>query len=142
MKTFKLVSLHVESEEEVLEVPIVDGLIINKEDERSSWLVEVYTDQSFHDKFKKLHDDQAELIVHAIITKKENNPAFFKMKVCSVKLLTGHVSVLLDGTLKQTRSDYAELLLDHLMKSGLSGDELKEEFKLKMKTRPPITSKK
>lgn len=47
MKTFKLVSLHVETKEEFLEVPLEDGLIINKEDERSSWLIEAYTNQSF-----------------------------------------------------------------------------------------------
>ena len=141
MKTFKLVSLHVETKEEFLEVPLEDGLIINKEDERSSWLIEAYTNQSFHEHFTKLHESQTELVIHATITKKENNPAFFKMKVCSVRNLTTHISILLEGNLKRIRSNYAELLLEDLLAKGLTGDQLKEAFSEKMKTKPPILSK-
>lgn len=141
MKTFKLVSLHVETTEEFLEVPLEDGLIINKEDERNFWLIEAYTNQSFHEHFKKLFESQTDLIIHARITKKENNPAFFKMKVCSVRNLNTHVSILLEGKLKPIRSNYAELLLENLLSKGINGDQLKEEFREKMKTKPPLLSK-
>ena len=44
MKSFKLYSLDVVDNDTSVEVPLEDGLILNKEDEHSTWLLEAYTD--------------------------------------------------------------------------------------------------
>ncbi|XJZ27112.1 YwpF-like family protein [Bacillota bacterium Lsc_1132] len=138
MKTFKLISLEVVDEDTVIEVPLTDGLIINKEDEHSTWLLEAYTAAPLYDFFKKLADDNNEMIVQAVITKKDNDPAFFQTKVVNLNQFEHHISVLLQGRLRRARRDYSELLLDSLLQKGFSGEALLHEFKDKMKSKPRI----
>ncbi|MGG3560669.1 YwpF-like family protein [Neobacillus rhizosphaerae] len=141
MKSFKLYSLDVMDGETSVEVPLEDGLILNKEDERSTWLLEAYTDLSLYDFFKTIHDQSRDLIVEAVITKKENAPAYFQTKIVSLNQFEKHISVLFEGHLRRNKSDYSELLLDSLMQKGLKGPALLNEFKEKMKSKPKIKVK-
>ncbi|RTR32957.1 hypothetical protein EKG37_07800 [Robertmurraya yapensis] len=141
MKTFKLISLQIVKQDEWLDIPLEDGLIINKEDENNTWLMECYTDKSFYDLFYECIDQEKELLVQVVITKKENDPAPFKVKARSLQTFENHISVLLEGTLKRAKNHYAELLLGDLLEKGLTGDELLDEFKSKMITRPKLTTK-
>jgi hypothetical protein len=134
MKTFKLISLQIVDGADLTDIELQDGLIINKEDDLRTWLIEAYTKKSYRDYFK----DGEEMIVQVVISKKENDPASFQTKVHSVKEFENNISVLLEGTLKRTRNEYAELVLDDLLKKGMSGDELLYEFKEKMKSRPRL----
>lgn len=139
MKSFKLISLEVVDEEETLiEVPLTDGLIINKEDEHSTWLLEAYTELSLYDFFKQIADEKKDIIVQAVITKKDNDPAFFQTQVSTLNKFERHMSVLLEGRLRRTRRDYSELLLSSLLQKGFSGEALLSEFKDKMKSKPRI----
>lgn len=138
MKTFKLVSLEVLEDDMIVEVPLNDGLIINKEDEQSTWLLEAYSELFLYDYFEKITDQKREIIVQAIITKKENDPAYFQTKISSLKKFEHHISVLFEGRLRRARRDYSELLLESLLQKGLTGDELLHEFKEKMKCKPRI----
>jgi hypothetical protein len=138
MKTFKLISLQIVEEFQLLDIALEDGLIINKEDEQNSWLLEAYTDVSHYDYFQKAFESQQELIVQVVISKKENDPAAFQTKVSIVKKMDGHVSVLFQGKLKRSKNNYAELLLDNLLHKGLGGEALLVEFTEKMKTRPRL----
>ena len=141
MKTFKLVLLEVVENDNLVEVPLHDGLIINKEDERLTWLLEAYTSLSLYDYFKKIQDEGREIIVQAVITKLENDPAFFQTKISTLNKFENHISVLLEGRLRRYRSDYSELLLDSLIQKGLTGQALLTEFKDKMKSKPKIKVK-
>jgi len=141
MKTFKLYSLDVVEDDSSVEVPLVDGLILNKEDDRSTWLLEAYTDLSLYDYFKKISEQNRDIIVEAVITKKENAPAFFQTKICSLLKFEKYISVLFEGHLRRNKSDYSELLLDSLMQKGLKGEELLKEFKEKIKSKPKIKVK-
>ncbi|MDE3840279.1 hypothetical protein C0966_13140 [Bacillus methanolicus] len=134
MKTFKLISLQIVEGTDLKDIELQDGLIINKEDEHSRWLIEAYTKKSYLDYFKA----GDEKIVQVVISKKENDPASFLTKVHSVKEFENNISVLLEGTLKRTRNEYAELVLDDLLKKGMTGDNLLIEFKEKMKSRPRL----
>ncbi|MFD2446736.1 YwpF-like family protein [Bacillus sp. CGMCC 1.16607] len=136
MKTFKLISLQVVEEYRLVDIALVDGLIINKEDDLNTWLIEAYTDLSHQHLFQQAFDRQQDLIVQVVISKKENDPAAFQTKVSSVKKLDDRVSILFQGKLKRSKSNYAETLLDHLLDKGLSGDTLLMEFKDKMKSKP------
>ncbi|MFP7298648.1 YwpF family protein [Neobacillus niacini] len=141
MKTFKLVALEVVDGGNSVEVPLEDGLIINKENERASWLLEAYTDLSLYDYFKKIQEDGRELIVQVVITKRENDPAYFQTKIASLHRFEKHISVLFEGRLRRNRRDYSELLLDSLLEKGLGGQALLEEFKDKMKSKPKLKMK-
>lgn len=141
MKTFKLYSLEVVDDGTVVDVPLKDGLILNKEDDRSTWLLEAYTDLSLYDYFKKISEQDRDIIVEAVITKKENAPAYFQTKICSLNKFEEHISVLLEGHLRRNRSDYSELLLENLLQKGLEGQSLLDEFKEKIKSKPKLKVK-
>jgi hypothetical protein len=138
MKTFKLVSFQVIEDNEVRDIELKDGLIINKEDDKNHWLLEAYTNQTHYDFFQDAFINQRDIIVQVVISKKENDPATFQTKVCIVKKIDQNLSILFKGTLKRTKNHYAEILLDHLVHKGLTGDALMIEFKDKMKTKPRI----
>ena len=138
MKSFKLVSLEILEGDTAVDVPLEHGLIINKEDDRSTWLLEAYTDLSLYDYFKKLSDQDRELIVEAVITKKDNDPAFFQTKIVTLNKFENHIGVLLEGNLRRKRRDYSEILLESLIQKGLGGQALLDEFKEKLKSKPKI----
>jgi hypothetical protein len=125
----------------LVDVPLKDGLILNKEDDRSTWLLEAYTDLSLYDYFKKISEQDRDIIVEAVITKKENAPAYFQTKICSLLKFEEHISVLLEGQLRRNRSDYSELLLENLLQKGLQGQPLLDEFKEKLKSKPKLKVK-
>ncbi len=138
MKTFKLYSLEVVEDDNSVEVPLTDGLIVNKEDDRSTWLLEAYTDLSLYDYFKQISEQNRDIIVEAVITKKENAPAFFQTKICSLIKFENYISVLLEGHLRRNKADYSELLLDNLIQKGFEGQALLLEFKEKMQSKPKL----
>lgn len=138
MKTFKLISLDIVENDNSVEVPLEDGLILNKEDEHSTWLIEAYTDLSKYDYFKKIYETGREIIVEAVITKKDNTPAYFQTRISSLQKFERHISVLFQGHLRRNKSDYSELLLDNLIQKGLQGEALLNEFKEKMKSKPKL----
>jgi hypothetical protein len=141
MKSFKLYSLDVVDGETTVEIPLVDGLILNKEDEHSTWILEAYTELSLYDYFKQISEQDRDLIVEAVITKKENAPAYFQTTICSLIKFEKHISVLFEGQMRRNKSDYSELLLENLMQKGLEGSELLTEFKEKMQSKPKIKVK-
>lgn len=139
MKTFKLISLQIIDDSEAQDITLHDGLIINKEDERNRWLIEAYVDANYLDYFTKLLEADKETPAQVVISKKENDPASFTTRVLSVKKIDGRLSVLFEGFLKRSKN-YAELLLSSLIEKGLSGEELLNEFREKMMTKPKLTS--
>lgn len=138
MKTFKLISLHLVKEDELVEVPLEDGLIINREDESHTWLIEAYTDKAFFDLFQTAVDEKNDLLAQVVITHKDNAPAPFKVKARSVQAFEKNISVLLEGTLIRARNNYSVELLSDLVQKGLSGEELVTEFKAQMKQKSAL----
>jgi hypothetical protein len=138
MKSFKLVSLEIVENDTTVNIPLHDALIINKEDDRFTWLLEAYTDLSLYDYFKKIYDENRDIIAEAVITKLENDPAFFQTKIVTLNKFENRISVLLEGHLRRKRRDYSEILLESLLQKGLSGEELLTEFKEKLKSKPKI----
>ncbi|WP_419882371.1 YwpF family protein [Peribacillus sp. B-H-3] len=144
MKTFKLISLQIADEnQELIEAELTDGLIINKEDDQSTWLLEALIK---NEHFKKIQDAlppvNGEVNIQAVITKKENDPASFKTILRIIKDLEGHKSIMFEGHLQRSRSKYAELLLEDLIQQGITGEVLVEQFKEKIRSRPKLTANK
>lgn len=138
MKTFKMLSMAVVNEEQIIDIPLVDGIIINQENSHRSWILEMYIDKENSSIFHQFEESEEIIEVKVVISYPENEPASFEVVVCSVKGIGDYVSVLLKGTLKIVRRKYAELLLSELISEGLSGDELVSRFESDMRTRPKL----
>jgi hypothetical protein len=143
MKTFKVISLQVVDNDELHDFEIEDGLIINKEDGKSTWLVETYMSQKYIEFFQKAQQQKGDLEIQVVISHKANDPAAFMTTIRGIKKMNGRMSILFEGKLKKQRNEYAELLLDDLLQKGYSGDELLKEFREKIVSKPriPATSK-
>ncbi len=142
MKSFKLISLQIITEsKQLIDVELVDGLIINKENKSNTWIVEALVQESHYHKLKgHLPDKNDDVRIQAVITKQENDPAVFKTILKTRKLVDGHVSLLFVGNLQNTRSQYAELLLEDLIKKGYTGDKLIKEFKDKIRSKRKLAT--
>lgn len=136
MKTFKLISLDVLEKGVAREIELVDGLIINKEDDKGTWLFEVYTKAKFLDFFEKKMQADREFVVQVVISKHDNDPATFRVKVRLTKKLNENASIMLQGSLKpNSRRNFAEGLLKELLDQGLGGEKLLEEFRAGLKSK-------
>jgi hypothetical protein len=138
LKTFKMISLQLADADALVDIEIEDGLIINKEDDKGTWLVEAFVDHKYIPYFEDAHANDADIIVQVVITKKDNDPAAFLTKVCCVKKLKKHASILLTGKLTKPINVYPQQLLEQLLNNGLTGDQLLAEFKDKIISRPKI----
>lgn len=142
MKSFKLISLQIMTgTPQLIDVELVDGLIINKENSSSMWIVEALVEENHYNELKNyLPDETEDVRIQVVITKKENDPAVFKTILKTKKLVDGHVSLLFVGTLQNTRNQYAELLLEDLIKKGFTGDQLIKEFKEQIRSKRKLAT--
>ncbi|MEQ6388314.1 YwpF-like family protein [Bacillaceae bacterium S4-13-58] len=133
MKTFKLVSLDIidEKEEEIVQTPLelIDGLIVNREDEQNHWVVEAFLSKDYLPLFSSYIEDDENVMLQAVITKKSNRPAMVLAKVIEYNEIGDHINVLFIGTLIDRKQDQVEKMLKRLIDEGYQGDELFEKFK-------------
>lgn len=139
LKTFKMLTLERYTEEGFISYPLVDGIIINQENSHQTWVLEMYVNRDLAaDFYPFLNTDQL-LEVKAIISYPDNEPAAFRVVVVAIQELGDQVSILMKGTLKTHRRQYAEMLLEKLIsEDGLSGEELITQFRSDMHSRPRI----
>lgn len=141
LKTFKLVSFYlVDKKGDVVSIPLIDALIINKENEINTWIIEVFVDKKYLDLFQA-YSSEEKISVYTVITKKDNEPAPFLVQIISQKVIGENASILFEGKLNRT-TGYAEQLLEALLETGLGGNELLTSFKQKMKDKTEIIRKK
>lgn len=140
LKTFKMLTLERYTEDGFISYPLVDGIIINQENSHHTWVLEMYVDRHLAADFEPFVRTEEIIEVRAIISYPDNEPAAFRVVVEGIKELGEQVSILMKGTIKTHRRQYAELLLEKLVeKDGLSGNELIERFRSDMISRPRIT---
>ncbi|MFP7328206.1 YwpF-like family protein [Bacillus subtilis] len=136
MKTFKLVDLNVErvdKEEQLIEqFPLIDGLIINKEDGENHWLIEALVQKEHLSFFEQLQNSQSEAKVFVTITKKSNRPAQLTAAVKNIVKLEESIQVLLYGQMVTRKQQGTETILESLVKEGYTGTKLIEAFKQKL----------
>ncbi|TMW73346.1 YwpF-like family protein [Alteribacter natronophilus] len=142
MKTFKLCSLavlfddeHGKEELDGKQIPLVDGLIINKEEANKNWLVEAVLDKKWRRFFEEYKEADQHFMAEVTITKKTNDPATLVCSVKSVNDLSSHLSVHLDGVIVAKKDDLSDMLLQTLVKEGYQGESLYEEFKKRKRDR-------
>ncbi|ETT87180.1 MULTISPECIES: YwpF family protein [Viridibacillus] len=139
MKTFKMLSLELLQDNQLKSYPLIDGIIINQENSHKSWVLEMYMDHQYKTVFEPYLGTDEILEVRAVISYPDNEPAAFRVVVNAVKEIDNQVSVLLKGTLKTIRRQYAEQLLSKLIEEGLEGEDLLTQFKTDMKNRPRLS---
>ncbi|MBJ7570781.1 YwpF-like family protein [Bacillus halotolerans] len=136
MKTFKLVDLNVErvdkEKKSIEQFPLIDGLIINKEDGENHWLIEALVPKEHLSFFDQLQKKQAEVKVFVTITKKSNRPAQLTAAVKNIAELEESISVLIYGQMVTRKQQGTETILESLVKEGYTGARLIEAFKQKI----------
>ncbi|WP_335871188.1 YwpF family protein [Bacillus sp. 2205SS5-2] len=140
MKTFKIITFQIIDQEEIVTIDIEDGLIINKEDLKGTWLVEAFASRQYYDYFREIQQTTDDTEIRVVITHPQNDYASFFIHIRGIKQLDGKISVLMEGHLKKIPKDYSELLLNELIEQGLEGAPLIETFRKKIKLKPKLTS--
>lgn len=137
MKSFKMLSVGILHNDEVIDFPLIDGIIINQENSHRMWILEMFIDEKHKEFFESFDDDEL-LEARVVISYPENEPAAFRVAVSAVKQIGDNISVLLKGRLKRARTQYAEHLLEELIGEGLEGETLLNRFESSMRSRPRL----
>lgn len=141
MKTFKMISFGLLTGDEADYLPMLDGIIINQENSHRMWILEMFLDMEYKERFEILKEEEALIEAKVVISYPENEPAAFVLAVDTVHEIGDRVSVLLKGRLKRQRSEYAEQLLSELLDLGFEGQALLERFESDMRARPRLKKK-
>lgn len=135
MKTFELKALEVfentdgESEIEQHTIPLLGGLIINREDEADRWVIEAYLEKRYHDFFKELEKTRNDVMIQVKITKESNQPAIFMTNIIGINEIGDNMNVLFMGTIVDKRKEIIEDMLKQLIDEGYHGKALLDKFK-------------
>jgi hypothetical protein len=142
MKTFKMLSFDLINDDGGLNIPIIDGIVINQENSRKSWVLELFISKDYQSIFEKLKNSNEVFEVHVIISFPDNEPAPFRVAVSNIREIGEKISVLVKGTIKTRRSRYAEQLLKSLLNEELSSEDLMNRFEKGMRERPLLKDSK
>lgn len=142
MKTFKLVALSLVHGEDVEQLDLQDGLIINREYGKENWLIEALLPKSEPEKYEEFRDNEEMIHIQATISKPTNAPASFEAVVRQVAVMEDKMSILFEGELFRKNSNYHEKLLERLVIEGYKGEELVNAFKTKIKEKPVLEKSK
>ncbi|MDG0843934.1 YwpF-like family protein [Staphylococcus equorum] len=139
MKTFKAVRFQIVSENGgVTEYELEDGVIINKENSGTGWLLEIVISDFHYETMKQYMDDEDLLDIRVVITRPANDPALFDATIKNISQLDGTISVVFECHIYTLRQVYAESLLEQLIDEGLTGEELKKSFNRMMQSKPRL----
>lgn len=133
MKTFLLKSLQIieRLHDDIYrqDFNLLDGLIINREDDKNTWLIEAILDAEYLTYFKELKEKRDQVIIEVKITKHTNPPVMFHTTIDSINKVGKHISIIFTGTIIDKRNRKMEELLADLIEQGYEGEELLEKFK-------------
>lgn len=142
MKTFKAVRFQIVTKNGgVIEYELYDGVIINKEQSGTGWLLEIVISSNHYDIMKEYMDDEALLDIRVVITRPSNDPALFDATIKNISLYGNeneNMSVIFDCHVYTLRQIYAENLLAQLVDEGIEGEELKKSFNRMMQSKPRL----
>ncbi|CAM2774203.1 YwpF family protein [Salinicoccus roseus] len=136
MKSFKVVELKLEHENNFIILDLIDGIIINKEKQEDPWLVEISTSTDFKDILEDHVGTEMEMLV--TITRHSNEPARFKGVFNEMNEIDNALSLIFNGKIIVQGPHYAEDLLSHLLDEGYEQEKLLNEFKAMMESKAEI----
>lgn len=133
MKTFKLSSLEiVENENDDIiqhEIPLLDGLVINREDEENHWVIEAFMEKMYLEGFHKLNEKGDTVMLQVKITKDTNTQATFLTSILSINEIGEQINVIFLGTIVDKRKGIVKDMLKKLIEDGYQGESLYIKFK-------------
>lgn len=134
MKTFKLKMLKIVKQKGkefvYTTIPLLDGLIINREDEQNRWLIEAHITKEYAPFFRELHAQNRDVFAQVKITKESNEPALFLASIVSINEIDeSSMNVLLLGTIVDDQNQEVEEIFTSLINEGYQGKELLAQFK-------------
>ncbi|KGR92507.1 hypothetical protein CD30_01485 [Ureibacillus massiliensis 4400831 = CIP 108448 = CCUG 49529] len=138
MKTFKMLSFDLIKDDEELNFPLIDGIVINQENSYKSWILEIFISKEHIASFQELQTSGEVFDANVVISFPENEPAPFSVVVSEIKEIGEKVSVLMKGKVKQVRIKYAEQLLKKLLEKDLPKEELLKRFEKGLRERPRL----
>ncbi|WP_227394435.1 YwpF-like family protein [Jeotgalibacillus aurantiacus] len=142
MKTFKLKRVQIVENDTIRDFNLIDGLIINKEDDHHTWILEVFLVDRELEYFQRIQQNRENIEVLAVISSEKNDPASLYAHVHAVRPIGEKISVLFIGHMRNQRNEYAEELLASILeKENLSGEELLAQFKKQMKEKPGLVKR-
>lgn len=110
-------------------IPLIDGLIINREDDENQWVIEAFTEKNHFNYFKQLQETKHDVIVEVKITKESNDPALFITSIIGLNEIETHMNILFKGTIIDSPKETVEAKLQSLIEDNLTGEELILHFK-------------
>lgn len=137
MKTFKMVSFGIMKDDEVHDIPLLDGIIINQNNNDDTWILEAFITKDHLKYFEEFKDSGDEFDVQVIITSSDNDPAPFHVKVETITEIDEKFSILMKGTVT-VRTKYTVTLLKTLLEEDLSNEELLQRFEQGLRERPRL----
>ncbi len=139
MKTFKAVRFQILSENStVTEYELIDGVIINKENSGTGWLLEIVISDVHQEQMEQYMAEEKLLDIRVVITRPSNDPALFDATIKHITPLKEYISVVFECHIYTLRQVYAESLLEQLVNEGLEGDELITTFNRMMQSKPRL----
>jgi len=130
VKTFKMLSFSLIENGGKINVPIIDGLVINQENSFQTWVLELFLSNEYKPLFNQLLTSEEVFDADVTISFPDNEPAKFTLVVDVIKDINGQISVLLKGKIINPRrqKSKANNLLDEIAKLGLSKEEILAEL--------------
>ncbi|WP_068672542.1 YwpF family protein [Oceanobacillus sp. Castelsardo] len=105
MKTFKLKMLNVQPDNlEQKQIKLLDGLIINKEDDCNpdQWLIEAFVSKDYTTYFEEVKNIN-ELMIKVKISKIDNEPVLFKSRIIGINDIGENINVLFKGNMEKKK---------------------------------------
>lgn len=133
-----MLSFDLIKDDEELNFPLIDGIVINQENSYKSWILEIFISKEHIASFQELQTSGEVFDANVVISFPENEPAPFSVVVSEIKEIGEKVSVLMKGKVKQVRIKYAEQLLKKLLEKDLPKDELLKRFEKGLRERPRL----
>lgn len=139
MKTFKAVRFQIVSDDRsVTEYQLYDGVIINKENSGTGWLLEIVISDIHKEQMEMYLDNETMLDIRVVITRPSNDPALFDATIKQITQLNATISVVFECHIYTLRQVYAESLLEQLVNEGLEGEALITTFNRMMQSKPRL----
>lgn len=136
LKSFKVIDLKIIQDKNFLVPEVLDGVIINLEHGEQPWIIEIVTKSDLENLLENLKGSELDMMV--TITRPTNAPAKFSTQLMAVNKNEDKLSVIFKGSIVDHGPNYAENLLDYLVRQGLQGDELVNEFNARMESKDPF----
>ncbi|TDL95388.1 YwpF-like family protein [Macrococcus carouselicus] len=141
MKTFKALRFQIVENETTHEYTLLDGVIINKENSGTGWLLEILIDSIHKETMEAYMKTGKVLDTRVVITRASNDPALFEATITNIKELNDKISVIFECHIYTPRQAYAEQLLEQLVDDKFEGEELIAAFNRMMVSKPILREK-